>query len=68
LVGCRLDARNSLIIGIRKSGVHDGVIAVRPKAVVGFWKEQIFNEISGGIRPKYRCRPLGKGARRRSRR
>src|SRR5262249_52952507 len=55
LVAGRPAALSPPIVGIgrRKGGCHDGVIAVRPKAVVAFREKHISNEIIGGIGPKY---------------
>jgi hypothetical protein len=38
--------------------LHDGVVAVRPKAVVARRQDDVFDEIARSIGPKYRCRPL----------
>src|SRR5262249_57838748 len=62
LVAGRRAALSPPIVGIgrRKGGRYDGVIAMRPKAVVAFREKHISNEIIRGIGPKYRRRPLGR--------
>jgi len=60
LVGCRAITWTAPITDVRrrKRALHDGVVAVRPKAVVARRQEYVFDEIARSVGPKYRCRPL----------
>src|SRR5262245_57194361 len=56
------DAHSSLLLGRRERRVDDGVVAVRPKAIVAVRKQHVIGEISGGVGPKHRCCPVNRRA------